>query len=262
MSGSVLDQCVQVVCEYHDVSGRGGSTDYPVATPETKLDALSTLTDRFNGWHVHANNYAPLCETGASDAVHEDEQGIATARPANGGEMNRVRRGRFGVSGVVALVVLSGCAGGEDDKAGAGETGAPPGVAAGPSSSPTTNCSDFPRELILEVGRGYQMVAQLEPTRTLEAMEETGAVPDPAAFRSFGEAFAHFDTAGIREAPFQAPDLTGPGQVRLAELLEAALSERDDPQDPAWAEFRAFVDENATRQQLSMNYHMSEAGCV
>ena len=124
------------------------------------------------------------------------------------------------------------------------------------------DCSALPVDLIQQVARDYQLVVQLDPERNLQTMAETVGLPDPDALRTFADAFGRLDVAGVEAGPFDPPSTTAAGQRRLADLLEAALEARDDAAAPSWSALRAFVSEHATSQQLSMSYHLSEAGCV
>ena len=164
------------------------------------------------------------------------------------------------------LCALAACGGDGGESApppeeAAGEDEAPPAATSSAPAPATTDCSDFPEQLLVDVAMGYQLVMQLGPDN-VQTIEEAAGLPDPEAFRTFGRAFERFDTSGIGDAPFQTPDVSGVEQHQLADLLEAALADRDDPDADSWVAFRAFVDGDMTRQRLSMNYYMSEAGCV
>jgi hypothetical protein len=150
------------------------------------------------------------------------------------------------------------------DAADAGGPETAPAVSAPTVPAGTVDCSAFPEEVIIEVALDYTRVRQLTP-ENLEFMQESLGLPDPAAFRTFADAFERLDSSGIETMQFDTPDTTVVGQGQLADRIEAALAardERDEPDNPPWAALRAFVDENLTRQQLSTNYYMGEADCV
>ena len=169
------------------------------------------------------------------------------------------------VVAIVLVAVVSGACGGGDAEVEMGAdagTGTPAGATAQGASGGTLDCSAFPEELIRQVAMGYTGIRQLDPTRTLETLEELGGLPDPSTFRAFADVFERLDRSDIEALQFDTPDTTAVGQRQLADLLEAALSARDDAENPAWAELQTFVDEHLARQQTSTNYYMSEADCV
>ena len=170
-----------------------------------------------------------------------------------------------GLVAVTLVVVASGaCGGGNTQVETSDDTGTGTPATARPEdgSGSTLDCGAFPEDLVRQAAMGYTAVRQLDPARNLETLEEFGGLPDPSVFRAFADLFEQLDTSGIEAMQFDTPDTTAVGQRQLADLLEAALSVRDDPAHAAWSAFRAFADENLTRQQLSMNYYMNEAGCV
>lgn len=168
------------------------------------------------------------------------------------------------VMAAVLVSSLSGACGGGDpdvDSSDVRGTETPADASAQNNPTDTVDCSALPEDLIIEVGLGYTRARQLAP-ENLEFMAETLGLPDPAAFRTFADAFERLDTSGIETMQFDTPDTTAAGQRQLADLLEVALAARDEAGNPAWAELGTFVDENATRQQLSISYYLSEADCV
>ena len=184
---------------------------------------------------------------------------------ALGGDLG-MRRGFGSVVAAIMLAGLTGSCGGEEAPPVdvAAQVGAEPAaeVPAPVASGGDLDCRAFPEDLIRQVAMGYTAIRQLDPARNLETLEELQALPEPAAFRAFANAFEQLDVSGIEALQFDTPDTTAAGQRQLADLLAAALAVRDDPGDPAWVQYQTFVAENVTRQQLSMNYYMSEAGCV
>ena len=136
-----------------------------------------------------------------------------------------------------AVIVLAGfggaCGGGDPDvdASDAGGTETAPAVSAPNVRAGTVDCSAFPEELIIEVALGYARVRQLTP-ENLEFMQESLGLPDPAAFRTFADAFEQLDISGIETMQFDTPDTTVVGQRQLADRIEAALAARDEPDNP------------------------------
>ncbi len=166
---------------------------------------------------------------------------------------------------LTAVVLLAGvcaaCGGADREASNTGGTEGTDEVAAQGDRSGTLDCSAFPMDLIVQVAQGYSQVPHLT-SENISRMRDALSVPDPSSFRTFADAFEQLDTTGIEPFRFDAPTTTAEGQRRLADLLEHALAMPDDAGGTAWSEFRTFVAENATRQQLSVNYYMGEAGCV
>jgi len=164
---------------------------------------------------------------------------------------------RGACAGVVVAslcLTLAACGGGD---------GAPEAseVAAEVAAAGEFDCSAVTEDLLVRVGIGYQLVMQIDPERNLETMEATGGLPDPEAFREMADVMADMDASEMELLQFMPPEELAAELRQLANLLEAALAQRDYPADPAWQTLRDFVIASAPRQQMSVSYLLDQASC-
>jgi hypothetical protein len=137
-----------------------------------------------------------------------------------------------------------------------------------PAATINTNggsCELFPAGLLEQVGMGYQMVRNLALAggKNLATMEKNNMAPAPETFRSFADVFEQLDVSGVETLPnFDKPEIAAPSIRELADKLEAALTQKDNLDHPAWSELAEFSKRPLNRQQQSVNYYLSELGCL
>jgi len=131
-------------------------------------------------------------------------------------------------------------------------------------ASASAGCEILPADLLNEVGMAYQLVRNLALAggKNLAMMEKNMNTPRPETFRTFATAFEQMDVSTVEALPnFDKPGVAAAGIRELADKLEAALAQKDNLSDPAWAELAEFSKRRQNRQQASINYYLSELGC-
>lgn len=173
--------------------------------------------------------------------------------------------------GALVAVLLTGCGndGPAEETAGGGgpagtDASSDPSGSTGEDIAPDGGC-DLPEGLLARFNQQRQLLLSVASAGgdNLDVIQSANPL-EPETFRSVADVLDGLDLAGVAPNPqFDGPQDVVADLHRTADLLQAALDAGSDTADPAWQELAEFVTpEFFTRHGASVNYYLSEAGCV